>query len=454
MSNNTEPIGYKLPALVTVEEELACTIVYYPDQPEYRQALMGALLHFGTWTAWERDAAKRGRLAAKAWKTANELTMECLMANCFDDVIEAIKSLQTTVSVNCYCDHLTIDPVGEPITPPIIGIGDVPTTYGEDDTTGMTWTEYQALICSQAHAYVDYLKAQNDHLMSLLSLGILALGVVGALLAVMSGFGIAVLVSLGSAALIFQALIASPGASVFATVSGEIEAARAEIVDAIVCGTQSLRSAMEGAINSTAYDLFYQWVNWEAATQVLRTGQWEGETLEHLDASLDCPCASQYFQLVYHFEVDASPWTLTNTSYSATQEAIQARMDDTGGSPRFSIGRDVINQELGRPITELLEIVSVQCSFRNSATSACNFNNVNITVDTSLLPASTIAWVMNGAGYTKELTLNLDPPYQFTNANDFVQINMLRPGAGNGCGNPAPTYVYADYVIITGRMLA
>lgn len=449
----SEPKGYKLPALVTVEEELACTIVYYPDKPEYRQALMGALLHFGTWTAWERDAAKRGRLAAKSWQAANELTMECLMANCFDEVIAAIKSLQTTVSVDCFCEAITIDPQGDPIVPIIPGIGDVPTTYGEDDTTGYTWTEYQALICSQAHAYVDYIIAQNAHLMDLLSTGIIALGILAALIAVVSGFGIAVVISLGTAAAIFQQLIASPGHSVFILVGDEIEAARDDIVDAIVCGTATLRSVMENAISPLPWDLFYQWVNWEAATQVLRTGQWEGQTLEHIDPSTDCECESQYFQLIYHFGVDATPWTLTNASYNASQQAIQGRMDDTGGQPRFSMTRDIINQELGRPVDALFEIISVQAKFRNSSTSACNFNNVEITVDTTTQDPLLATWQLIGLSAEKLLTLTIEPPYQFAAANDVITIGMPRPGAGNGCGNPAPTHVFTDYVIIVGRML-
>lgn len=269
---------YLLPPIGEEDAELTCCIIYLPNHEDYRRALMGSLYYLETWVAWERDSLNRGTVAAQLWKEANEKTMECFEMGCFDDLLQAIENLSTNIILNCLCEYIDIDPPSPPIPDPDWGTGDVPTTWGDEDTTGQTWDEYQAIVCGAADAYVDYLKSKNSELMNYLNLGILALGIVSALIALISGFGIAVIISLGTAAAIFQQLIASPGASVFADVNDQLEAAREDIRQAIACHG-NLAAVIEGALDSDSWTLFYQWINWEAVTAVIRSGEWSGETL-------------------------------------------------------------------------------------------------------------------------------------------------------------------------------
>lgn len=125
---NKDGRGYLLPDGDAYTEELACAIIYYPNKPEYRQALRGSLDYLGTWTAWQRDTLKRGQDAARAWKDANQLSMECIeMENCdlVDLITTAVTNNLTTVINNqtiinnsnagvcCYIDEQPIN-VPEP----------------------------------------------------------------------------------------------------------------------------------------------------------------------------------------------------------------------------------------------------------------------------------------------------------------------------------------------------
>ena len=62
-------IGYLIPSEPEPEEDV-CIRVYVPNDSLYIAAFWGAYEHFTAWLAWERDAAKRGKLAASRWKTS------------------------------------------------------------------------------------------------------------------------------------------------------------------------------------------------------------------------------------------------------------------------------------------------------------------------------------------------------------------------------------------------
>lgn len=87
--------GYLIPENPT-PNELNCLLVFYPDDPMYLQALLGSLTYLGTWTAWERDAAKRGRLAAAAWKDANDCTFDAM--GCLTELVSALTGINQTLA--------------------------------------------------------------------------------------------------------------------------------------------------------------------------------------------------------------------------------------------------------------------------------------------------------------------------------------------------------------------
>lgn len=55
---------------------LRCFFIAIPDDDLFLWQFMGAYRFFGTWVAWERDAAKRGKDAAALWRNAIEWTEE------------------------------------------------------------------------------------------------------------------------------------------------------------------------------------------------------------------------------------------------------------------------------------------------------------------------------------------------------------------------------------------
>ena len=87
--------GYLIPENPT-PNELNCLLVFYPDDPMYLQALLGSLTYLGTWTAWERDATKRGRLAAAAWKDANDCTFDAM--GCLTELVSALTGINQTLA--------------------------------------------------------------------------------------------------------------------------------------------------------------------------------------------------------------------------------------------------------------------------------------------------------------------------------------------------------------------
>lgn len=76
--------------------ELNCLLVFYPDDPLYLAALLGSLTYLGTWTAWQRDPAKRGLIAAAAWKEANECTLSSM--SCISDLVTVLQEIRDAIT--------------------------------------------------------------------------------------------------------------------------------------------------------------------------------------------------------------------------------------------------------------------------------------------------------------------------------------------------------------------
>lgn len=83
---------YLLPDGDAYTSDRRCIIVSIPDKDEYMRAFLGSIDYLGTWVAWERDSAHRGRDAARAWKEANELTRGCIMS--CDDIITLLTQIR------------------------------------------------------------------------------------------------------------------------------------------------------------------------------------------------------------------------------------------------------------------------------------------------------------------------------------------------------------------------
>lgn len=148
---------YLLPAGDAYTAEKRCLIVTIPNKDEYLYALMGSLDYLGTWVAWERDAAKRGRDAARAWKEANEETRACMMV--CDDIVSLLEQILDTqccgpggFSPDDFLDGGTTiapteDYVNQDGSDVVRDVGDPPASS--------TWAAYDEALCAEATAFVD-----------------------------------------------------------------------------------------------------------------------------------------------------------------------------------------------------------------------------------------------------------------------------------------------------------
>lgn len=133
--------GYLLPDGECYTDELACTLVFYPDKEEYRRALLGSLVYLTKWLAWERDDEKRGQDAARAWKLALECTLECWQMACLETLIADVEQIRKLLETkkDCCDVNVTYFPTEEPSTEITPLIGDPPEFYGE--TAISSWEE-------------------------------------------------------------------------------------------------------------------------------------------------------------------------------------------------------------------------------------------------------------------------------------------------------------------------
>lgn len=159
-------IGYPLPAGDAYTSDLACMMLMYPDKPEYRQALFGALDYFGTWLAWEKEPEHKGADAALAWKEAILATRECMEMDYCATIIELLTEIKRNTGVYC-CDVIDITD-GDRYTDLVEdGEGDVPQNiidsgYADDAADWAGFDDYKCLI---AHLMVNNIAAQVEQIL-------------------------------------------------------------------------------------------------------------------------------------------------------------------------------------------------------------------------------------------------------------------------------------------------
>lgn len=299
----THSPGYLLPDGECYTDEMACTLVFYPDKQEYRRALLGSIVYLSNWLAWERDSEKRGKDAARAWKNAVEQTLECWTMTCFEELMADVARIRTLMETkkDCCDDNVTYYPTEQPITEIEPEVGDPPEFYGE--TAVADWDEWLEHVCYNAHKYVDYLKDTASQLQEAVGVNSIYMGLIAAALAVLSFSGIGLPIAFGLAALVVTGVALSATVLTFGDTADDFEDARQSIVCALYTG-QSLANAVETALSSgTDWDLFYQWIDYEAATAIIYEGGWNDEYLPTEKRS-DCDCES-FGHFEFTFDADA-----------------------------------------------------------------------------------------------------------------------------------------------------
>lgn len=269
------------------EDDIACTVVFYPDRTEYRAALQGSLAYLATWIAWEKDSQKRGKDAAENWRETYELTTECWRMGCFEQLTEDVTNILLLLQnkKDCCDDNLTYGPPTEHETDIDPGVGDPPDYYGE--TAISDWEEWEEHVCFNAHAWVDELIRQAETISTALSVGGIVIGLVAAALALLAYVATGGFIYAPSVMLIARALIAGATDTMFDQAAEDIGDNRAEIICALLQGG-SVSDAVESALSiSATWTLFFEHVDYDTATAIIHEGG-RGEVYLPADKKFDC----------------------------------------------------------------------------------------------------------------------------------------------------------------------
>ena len=301
--------GYLLPAGECYTEELACAIVFYPDKPEYRRALLGSIVYLSTWLAWERDSEKRGKDAARAWKDAVDETVECWTMSCFEELIADVATIRQLMETkkDCCDENVTYFPTEEPSTEIEPLIGDPPELYGETEVAD--WDDWLEHVCYNAHAYVDYLISTSYQLQNAVNISSIFIGLISSALVLLAFSGIGLPIAFGLAAAVVTGIALGATATTFQSTGTHFETARTDIVCAILNGAD-LADAIETALSSgTDWDLFYQFVDYDSAIAILYEGGYGSDYLPS-ETSDTCECAAgELFEFTW--DEDADGWSGT-----------------------------------------------------------------------------------------------------------------------------------------------
>ena len=285
------PPGYPLPDGVLGNDEIVCQLVFLPNRPEYWQAFLGAIGYMATWTAWERDASKRGKDAASNWREANELTMECWRMACLEELQDNVAAILALLGMkkDCCDDNIVYFDAPIPTTEIVPDEGTEPDYYGETAVTD--WDDWKEHVCYNANIYVDNLKSISDEINSVVTSAIVNIGIVAAALVLAAFVGLVFPVAYAEAAALVAGLLAGATILTFADTADDIETARSSIVCALLEG-RSLADAVEDALSSdTAWDVFFQFIDYDKATAVIYEGGYSGQYLSaETLATCDCDC--------------------------------------------------------------------------------------------------------------------------------------------------------------------
>jgi hypothetical protein len=177
------------------------------------------------------------------------------------------------------------DDYGTDIDP---GVGDDPTHYGETEVAD--WDEWLEYLCHSANAWVDTLIHNSNTAAAGLESGGISVALLGGILAALSFFGLPGLIAIGFIMLAVAGLTASVTHTMVENAAGDIEAAREDIVCAILRG-RSLSDAVEEAVGGGAvWDYFYSLVLYDSAQALLYEG---GDGESYLDAQKDDSCVCE-----------------------------------------------------------------------------------------------------------------------------------------------------------------
>jgi len=295
--------SYLLPTGDFSSDELECMLVYYPASDEFRQALMGSLDYLGTWLAWERDTAKRGKIAAALWKAANDCTRECLEMGCLDQLTTDVGAILALLQSTDFCcsGTTTINPPPGQETEITPQEGDPPDYYGETAITD--WDDWSEHVCYNANRWVDDLVATAETWNSLSSNGLLTLTVIAAGLALLSFTGIGIPIAISLAVAVLTAATAG-GSLIYSTTAQDLEDARDELVCSLINGG-NVENVVRQALGEASLDWTstFQYIDYDSLTAIIYEGGAEGEYLP-ADTDSSCVCDEDFYDVPTNYLIE------------------------------------------------------------------------------------------------------------------------------------------------------
>lgn len=210
-----------------------------------------------------------------------------------DEIEALLQGIQELQRLGGCCDNTA--PVGEEHTSPNAdNYPDTPPAEWGDGEAIVDSADWQELVCGAAHAYVDLLKATSDELDGAVKSAALVVGGIAGLMALLTGAGILLAVAWTAAASIVSGLVAGATAATFEGSSDELEAARADIVCAIVHGdAAALRAEIEAAVSGLAWTLWFQFVDYDSAWATMIDGG-NNQGFLPVDRRSDCECTPDW----------------------------------------------------------------------------------------------------------------------------------------------------------------
>jgi hypothetical protein len=329
--------GYPLPDGDCYTEELCPVLICVPNKLEYFRALRGSLDYLGTWVAWQRDAEKRGRDAAAAWKYANEMSGLGEEMGCLDELIEKLDEIIGLIAFkkDCCDDNLVYGGQESFETDIVPGVGDYPEEWGGEELE--SWDDWYGYVCYAANTWVDALVSSAGSIDSLLSISGLSLGAVAAILSAVVFFTF-LPVSLPVAAGILSALLGLSTLA-FSGVAESIESARQDIVCAVILNLD-VQSVVESAVGSVAWAAFFQFIDYDTVIANLYTGTVGENNLVAGDSEGYCDYCEYaeltpddfYMNVPYgtglSYDEESNSWTVSSSNYTGCQWIVMQFFED------------------------------------------------------------------------------------------------------------------------------
>lgn len=300
-------MAYPIPENVSTVSGLKWYLVAIPDDVAYRRAAYNAYTELADVWNWGEDGkSPDAPQIRQQWLSAINATWELIEMGFPESLLDYIDEIEILLRElkaigGCCPENITYLPgptVGNPDG--YAYDGDHPTTWGEStDTTDVA--DYNDVVCGAAHNYVDYLASTGVTLDALVQNKLLVVAAIASLLGALATGGLTLLVNVALAGGIFTALVSGWTSDLLTDAADAIESARSSILCAILSGDgEAVSDAIEAVVSASAFNLWFRWIDYQSAINVMLTGELSGEYLEPRLGETCGPCLDPEEASVYY----------------------------------------------------------------------------------------------------------------------------------------------------------